>query len=253
MTKRQRFIPSILGAVLAALLPMSATAETVKIHGVVTDVDGEPVPGIEVTTNWVLRPGQEASARAGRSFTTDAEGRFTVTLGWSSRSTYSLVALDPERGRGAVLPLEESHRKEGAIVELRLEPLVTVRGTLECEFLGQAVESSVVSVTAPPARIAGFSHLGAGTFSFTLPPGRYDLSVSAKDCKRISRRLEVTGKEEAKALDLGTVALEPTIVATRYGKPSPPLTIAAARGVPDNFTLASVRGKWVLLEFWGFW
>jgi peroxiredoxin len=55
------------------------------------------------------------------------------------------------------------------------------------------------------------------------------------------------GEEE---VDLGTLAVEPYQYQTLIGRPAPDLHIADARGVPKDFKLSSLRGKWVALFFW---
>jgi len=42
-------------------------------------------------------------------------------------------------------------------------------------------------------------------------------------------------------------------LAKLYGKEPPPLKITDARGVDKNVKLSDYKGKWVVLEFWGFW
>ena len=54
-------------------------------------------------------------------------------------------------------------------------------------------------------------------------------------------------------LDLGTLDLTPTAITRSIGKRLPPWTVTDARGVAKTVTLDDFRGKWVLLEFWGFW
>jgi len=54
-------------------------------------------------------------------------------------------------------------------------------------------------------------------------------------------------------LDLGTIDLPATKLAKLYGEPAPELTISAARGIDRQMRLADLRGKFVVLEFWGHW
>ena len=56
-----------------------------------------------------------------------------------------------------------------------------------------------------------------------------------------------------RTVDLGTTDLKPTIIAQHYGKAPPAWHVTDARGVDPEATLADFKGKWVLLEFWGFW
>ena len=54
-------------------------------------------------------------------------------------------------------------------------------------------------------------------------------------------------------MDVGTNPLELTPISKNIGRPAMPLEFAEARGVPASFKLKDLKGKWVLMEFWGFW
>ena len=53
--------------------------------------------------------------------------------------------------------------------------------------------------------------------------------------------------------DLGTLDLKASALAKLKGKPAPDWNITAARGVKSSAKLSDYKGKWVYLEFWGFW
>ena len=46
---------------------------------------------------------------------------------------------------------------------------------------------------------------------------------------------------------------DPTEIAKHVGKEPPPLRVTDARGLNTGVRLADLKGKWVLIEFWGFW
>jgi hypothetical protein len=52
--------------------------------------------------------------------------------------------------------------------------------------------------------------------------------------------------------DMGTVDRRATVFKHK-GRELPPWTISDARGVPKTVKYSDFKGKWVLLEFWGFW
>ena len=52
---------------------------------------------------------------------------------------------------------------------------------------------------------------------------------------------------------MGTLDLKASPIAKLKGKPAPGWEITAARGVKPQVKLADYKGKWVYLEFWGFW
>ena len=54
-------------------------------------------------------------------------------------------------------------------------------------------------------------------------------------------------------LDMGVLEMEATFLAVHYGKPLPPWTVSDARGARTSTQIADFKGKWLLVEFWGFW
>ena len=54
-------------------------------------------------------------------------------------------------------------------------------------------------------------------------------------------------------VDLKTLEVPATIIARHVGKAPPPWHVTDARGVNKEVQLADFKGKWVLLEFWGYW
>jgi hypothetical protein len=53
--------------------------------------------------------------------------------------------------------------------------------------------------------------------------------------------------------DLGTADMKATPIAKLKGKPFPEWEIADARGVKADVKLSDYKGKWVYIEFWGYW
>ena len=88
--------------------------------------------------------------------------------------------------------------------------------------------------------------------SLQLPPGDYRLSYYATDCIAANNKA-VTVAAHAKEVDLGTIDLAPTVLSQLYGKVPPEWSVSEARGIDRAVRLADFKGKWVLLEFWGFW
>ena len=55
-----------------------------------------------------------------------------------------------------------------------------------------------------------------------------------------------------KAVDLGAIDLKLTPIARLSGKEPPAWHITDARGVPKDVRPSDFKGKWVVLEFWGY-
>ena len=236
------WVPLLVAWGLAAAA--ARAAEGREVEGKVFDADGNPVAGIQVAPFWTQTDGVLVPREA---MTTDADGTFRGTLRWQGRSR-SLLALSADRGLGAVATVEG---EPGEPFTLHLVPTVRVRQTYSCAGLGQDPERTWVSVTASPAAIGVVSVVTTTELSLPLPPGRYHLSVGATDCRRERAVLEILAEDREK--DLGILDLAPTVIALHHGKAPPAWTVTDARGAEPTVALADLRGKWVLLEFWGFW
>jgi hypothetical protein len=226
------------------LLSAGALAEpVVVVEGNVVGPDGAPAAGVEVAPYWIRGDG---TLRTQEGMTTDAEGAFKGHVRWHGRSR-SLLALSADRSLGAVALVGESPEP----FTMQLVPTVIVRRTFTSKGLGHPPERTLVSVTALPAIIALGGVDTKTDFSFPLPPGKYQLSVGAQDCKRTREVIDVAAGDRER--DLGALDLEPTVIAQHYGKEPPAWRATDARGADPKATLADRKGKWVLLEFWGYW
>jgi len=239
-----RQITWLLVAVLLGATAVSA-AEMREVSGRVVDERGEPVAGIDVAGYWTTQEGRLVP-RAGVK--TDADGRFKIRVTWQKRAR-SLMTLDADRVRGALVILDEEGLSKTHT--LKLAPLVTLRGAVDSTGLGHAPEQVYVAATAKGAVIAAAASRGGPKFSFALPAGGYRLVISPRHCKRVKKNVELDAA--AGTLDLGTIDFPPTVIAQHYGKPLPPWTLTEARGVDKGVQLSDYKGKWVLIEYWGFW
>jgi hypothetical protein len=88
-------------------------------------------------------------------------------------------------------------------------------------------------------------------FSFRLPPGKYQFWGYGTDVR--DKREEITLSADKQDLDFGTVDLPATPIARHVGKEPPAWHVTDARGAPKDVKLSDFKGKWVLVEFWGFW
>jgi hypothetical protein len=149
-----------------------------------------------------------------------------------------MARLGPEGTKGQVL--------------LSLTPAFRVRGRFTCKALGGKPEWTMVYVSTfdGKTRVAQCDSTDA-EFSLLLPDGAWSLYMYGTDIRSVDRVVEPRkGKLD---LDLGAVEMEATFLALHYGKPLPPWTVSDARGAKPSVQLSDYRGKWVLVEFWGFW
>ena len=232
--------------VCAVFAAAEGSAQEKEFHGTVVGRDGKPVAGALVDTYWAVVSGKLAP-RAGTR--TDAAGRFRIRVNTIPKRPHPLMAVDETVTFGAAIPLDADHSE--ADLTLQLVPMVPVRGELTSKNLGMPIENCFLSITLEKT-ILGLVGLNfPGKFSLQLPPGDYRLAYHAADCVAAKGSTSVAAR--AKEVDLGTVDLKPTVLSQLYGKAPPEWTVSDARGVDKSVKLSDYRGKWVLIEFWGYW
>ncbi len=234
-----------IAAVVLGLLPLAARAqEEIKVAGRVVDAAGKPVAGVEVANYWNASNGKMASYKGA---TTNAEGRFTLSTAFYGRSQ-GLLALDRERKSGVLLVLDE--KRAAKLIEMQLGPLVRVHGSFFCKELNKRPPWTMVYIMSGPARFLGCSSDDA-SFSFSLPPGTYKFWGYGTDIQDL--RKDITLTADKPDLDMGSLNMAATIIARHKGKAPPVWHVTDARGVKKDVKISDFKGKWVLLEFWGYW
>ncbi len=236
------------GTAVALTLLTALTAhaqEPVKVTGRVVDAAGKPVPFAAVAGHWGA--GKD-DMKPYNGATTDAEGRFTTKLTFYGTEPQGLLALDRDQKQGGLLLVEP--KAAGKPVEIKLGPLVHVHGRFFCKELDRRPKWTNVYLMSGRVRFLSCMSDEAD-FSFRVPPGKYTFWGYGTDVQDVKKDLTLTAdKLDA---DLGTLDLPATIIARHVGKAPPPLHVTDARGLKKGVQLADLKGKWVLIEFWGFW
>jgi hypothetical protein len=216
------------------------------IRGTVRDEAGKKVGGIEVATTWDFEDGPNTYGGA----RTGGRGEYWITVETYGKPV-AVLALDVAERRAAIACVDPE-RDSTEDVDLVLGPATRVFGKLASAELGHAPEWTNGYVYARygdgRVRFAECSSVDA-EFSFLLPEGEYLFNFYGTDTESRADKHAVQGAE----LDLGTIDLPATKLAKLYGEPAPELTISAARGIDRQMRLADLRGKFVVLEFWGHW
>jgi hypothetical protein len=237
----------IVGLLLAiCLLIAPAPAQDVRtITGQVLDAAGKPVADADVAGSWLVRNGEMAPVEGVK---TDADGKFSMKLPFFAADR-TLLAIAKDRKIGALTFVEREAADKPIMI--RCEPLVRVRGQFFCKELDRAPSLTSVSLVMLPRGHHVLSCSGENAvISFRLPPGKYHLHAHGKEIVSASRELSLT--DDKLDVDLKTIDVPATVIAKSIGKPLPDWTVTDALNASKEVKLADFKGKWVLLEFWGF-
>ncbi len=232
----------IVGILLTFAAAAWAQQQSVTIQGKVVDSEGNGVQDVDVSSLW-------DDGKPVGGVKTDAEGRFSLEVPFHGRPI-AVMALDKERKRGRATRFSPGSFDK--VRELELETVVRVHGKFSCKELGERPSWTNVYVMYLPGGIR-FAQQSSdkAEFDLRLPPGDYSFHMYGTDVKDVTVDRFIEGDEGE--IDLGTIDLEATAIAKLYGKRCPELKISDARGVKPDFKLADLRGKYVLIEFWGSW
>ena len=293
----------MLGMLVLLVVGSGARAGDREVRGRVVDEAGRPVAEAAVGSFWRANgPSRDAAGKPYdfkkeenvRAFwghlgqmepsgtkdpiKTGADGRFSLAL---PESYHFLMAMDRERRRGGIAVLAKG--KEGEPVEVRIGPMVRVRGSFEGPGPGQRPHWTHVYVQLPedPTRPLDSTRLVScgsfdAKFDFALPPGRYSLRGYSQYADKESFEGELIPNRpialegDIRELDLGRLRFAPHPIDVRmkeaqakaagtwwdrtqhYGEVPPRWHVTDARGVSKDVQLSDFKGKWVLVDFWGF-
>jgi hypothetical protein len=226
----------------------------VKVRGKVVDANGHPVEGATVASFW-MRSWRRPEGQGGSSLspvqgvTTDREGAFAIELQLYGRDG-ALLAIDRRQKVGGSVTVKAKGPVEP--VTITLGPLVRVHGSFSSSDLGKRPPWTNVYISLMPGNVRMvMSESQEAKFDVLVPPGTYRFWGYGTDVTNLTK--DITAKADSPDLDLGTLDIPATIIAKHKGKAPPEWKITDARGVKKDVRLADFKGKWVLMEFWGFW
>ena len=247
--------------VLALLLTVTVQAEErpkvvvedLQVSGIVLGADGKPAAGVSVSDSWKYDTTWQASGGT----KTDADGKFTITVGSiPEQPARSCRIIAANETHAAIIFAKLDDLKSE--IKLTLTPLVNVTAALKPTEGFPLTDGSYFSIYwDSPSFYMGYAAFKDGKVSIALPAGTYRYMFRAGRAYRYSR-----GSFEAKgeATDLGAIDLVVNPIALHYGKPAPAINISYVRNLPEDLedkgaqvTLADFKGRWVMVEFWGFW
>lgn len=203
-----------------------------------------------------------------QSRTSDEQGQLTWDLATSPGAQppdrTAVYIYQQERNLAA---LQELRRSEvGQEITVQLEPACYVHGTLTSaalQAIGWPLRWSNVYLSWGRHRPLSCAS-EQQRLEFWVPPGQYELwaygSGRSDDAHLThfgaateSKYVTITVEPGQTDLDLGTIDLVPNRIASLMGRPAPELTQIKGWKNGGPVTLAQLRSKFVVLDFWGFW
>jgi len=239
-----------LATLVRAPAGFKALPNEVKIT--VIGADGKPAAGASVCQHMMYRdykgrtdpPKWEYSA----AVTCGADG--TVAIPREKIQFDALVARGPAETIG-LAPLSPAVIATGAC-RIDLRPQVRVSGSVACDELtkaGQPIGWTGGYLHSNGSSIAFYSS-NNGTFEFFVPPGKYMLQLYGSSVG--TRFVDVTVPANRHEYTTDPIALPARAFALLKGKPAQELVgVVGWKG--EKVSFADLRGKYVLVEFWGYW
>ena len=221
-----------------ALPMMGQTAPGPTYPGTVTDSHGVPVSGVEIAQFWLAGSETPSGFRAYGQIKSDATGKFHIRM---NHLPATLFAVDAKNNQGAIVVVSEPAKE----INVQLQPLWRVRYHFEGASLTNLSQSRI---TLKPASGSLFSQIAGPTEGvLLLPPGKYTVGISSPGAEQSEVNFEVTNHD----LTLDPIPLNAGIT-QYYGHAAPPLDDMESIS-PPSFSTEELRGKWVLVYFWGYW
>ncbi|MEM8783815.1 MAG: redoxin family protein [Planctomycetota bacterium] len=229
-----------------------AVSGTFEVRAV--DADGKPVAGAVVTTfvSWSQPPFYE-SLDGAEALRTDRDGRASVSaeaLFRYGRIAVPLVVWD-EAGRRLAVAKFTPETATGQR-DLTLEPACRMTGHITSAALEEL--GAAITWTNTYVYLDGLRPMSAessdGQIELFLPPGKYRLVSYGTNIYGKTLHTEIATGETAKHFDLDLPAHR---LMHLYGQPAPELRQIKGWKNGGPVALEQLRGKVVLLDFWGVW
>lgn len=210
----------------------------------------------------------------------DANGHFKL-VAHNGRQRI-LMALDASGDTGGIIELPDNTNSKQKI-EITLVPLITVKSRFSSAKNSKTFEWTHANVEMrpnPEKPLAIDRVISCGSFDgrleFRLPPGDYQLdaygcsSLESEDIDlRVHPARKFTVRQSDSELDLGVLELTMAPpdrnvlerqskdagrwhnITEHYGEIAPEWHSVDGRGIDHKKNIGQLRGKWVVLDFWG--
>ncbi|HTU92745.1 MAG TPA: redoxin family protein [Gemmataceae bacterium] len=220
---------------------------TVTVMG----LDGKPAAGATLFESMFHQ--ESGKGKPGWQFSkpvkTGADGKAKVA--YENLRFHPLAArVESEKLLGFAAGSPASLQKGAAAIVLK--PECRMSGSIVCEELrkaGKPLGWTNVYLMCDGRRIASYAST-AGKVEFLVAPGTYTLQAYGSELR--GKYVTVTVPEGASEFPVKPIALEASRLLLLKGGLAPELEgVVAWKG--EKVKLADLKGKYVLLEFWGYW
>lgn len=226
-------------------------AEPPKLAIRVVDADGGAVAGATVG----FYAGGDSRKTPGWRFyepfaETDERGEATLAPRYAEQ-VLLLYARHEAKGLAGFCEVDES--QFGEPVEIKLVP--------GCRVFGKLASSELAALKRPLEWTNVYLFVGehrplssiseSQEFEFFLPPGHYRLNAYGTLVD--GRNVDIDVAADQPTLDLGTIDLAAEKLARLLGKTAPELQNIKGWVNTEPLALADLRGKVVVVDFWGHW
>ncbi|HEX4792140.1 MAG TPA: redoxin domain-containing protein [Humisphaera sp.] len=226
------------------------------IRVTVIDEQDKPLPHALVFHNMlrsVTQDGKPTEWNYLPELSTGADGSIAMKYSEFEQQGY-VGARDMARGLTGFTLVSPASLAHGRIT-VKLAPDCIVRGVVACDALDRGAKAQdhrgvYINLGGRQLGVDLSSFSNSYKFEFHAPPGNYSLETYGEKIRR--KYTDVSIPVGLKELQLPPISLEPLRLATLAGQPAPEFEgIVAWRGTPTK--LSDLRGKFVLIDFWGYW
>jgi thiol-disulfide isomerase/thioredoxin len=173
----------------------------------------------------------------------DSTGSFRIPAAVAATIGYSNVIV--AAGPGGTLGF--AAKSSPAPIQVRVSEPARLTVKVVKRF-GQKRGAFGVDLLAHGSAIA-YGEVTGSSAEFWVPQGSVELSLSDTESITATKPLVLTASKPEQV----RVDLQPTLWARNIGKPAPALTPTDVQNWPPGKSFATLRGKWVLVDFWATW
>lgn len=251
----------LVGSLFSIALVAAAAGEVVKFSGKVVDDKGKPVKDATVGVLW---SGADKKLTPQQSAVVSKSGTFEAEFEVDGEKPVALMAFDKAQKRGGFVIVTPPAFRDSQKIEI--DNLVSVSANFDVSSIrGNPETVEMVFESLPDRAPLMRMELPARKRAVVkIPAGKYTLHLGCDGGEREPREILIPTKG---AHDLGEkLVLSPVTGKhakkdenpVRNGKakaPSalPKFNVTDAIGVDKTVKLEDYLGKWVVLEFWGYW